>query len=234
MSNRIGHRILNDFVSLLFPELCYSCGEALFRYEKHICTHCILGLPKTNFHRSPDNPLIRLFWGRLDLAAAGALYHFAKGGKVQHIIHNLKYKGHKELGETLGKIYGEEVKDKEEFKSADLIVPVPLHKKKQMSRGYNQSEYFAAGLSASLDQPLYLTLRRNTDTKTQTKKSRFERWENVETVFSVQDPEMIYGKHVLLVDDVITTGSTLESCGNTLLSAGASRVTLAAIAYAKG
>src|ERR1051326_1593739 len=201
--------MLNDFLSLIFPKVCYACGKNLFKSEDCICLHCLYHLPKTNFHLYPDNPVIKLFWGRTNIYSASALYSFSKGSKVQHLIHQLKYRGKKEIGISLGKYYGKELKMAPLFSSANVVLPVPLHIYKLKKRGYNQSETFAQGIAESLGAEAFnAILTRVSASTTQTKKSRFERWKNVEEIFKVTSPEKLEGKHILLVDDVVTTGST--------------------------
>ena len=178
-----------------------------------------------------DNPVIKLFWGRTSIFSASSMYSFNKGSKVQHLIHQLKYRGKKEIGVSLGKHYGNELKTAPLFSTASIIVPVPLHSKKLKKRGYNQSETFAQGLAESMraENPSDVLIR-TFASETQTKKSRFARWKNVEEIFKVASPEKITGKHVLLVDDVVTTGATLEACANKILEVPGTKVSVAAIA----
>lgn len=160
------------------------------------------------------------------------MYLFNKGGLVQHLIHQLKYRGKKEIAISLGRYYGRDLKTSPLFASSDIVIPVPLHRKKMRKRGYNQSELFAQGLSESMkvEDGSSLLIRAYTS-QTQTKKSRFERWKNVEEVFKVTDPEKLKDKHVLLVDDVVTTGSTLEACANKILEVPGTKVSVATISY---
>lgn len=224
--------LLNDFISLIFPELCAVCGSGLYKGEQDICTACLFKLPQTGFHKLVDNPVAKLFWGRIELNAAASFYLFQKGGSVQELIHQLKYRGQKQIGVTIGKQYGHEIKQSVFFKDADLIIPVPLHKTRLRKRGYNQAEYFAKGLSEVMNVgENFSVLKKIISVETQTKKSRFNRWKNVETVFKVENAEMIKGKHILLVDDVVTTGATLEACAEKLIKAGAGKVSVATIAF---
>ena len=222
-----------DFLSLIFPKVCFSCGKSLYKSEKCICVYCLSHLPKTNFHLYSDNYLMKLFWGRADIFSAASLYVFLKGGKVQHLIHQLKYRGKKEIGISIGKYYGKELKSSPFFNKADVIIPVPLHPKKFKSRGYNQSEIFAQGLSESLKIKNENNLLIRTHiSETQTKKSRFARWKNVESVFKIIQPEKLQGKHILLADDVVTTGATFESCARKILEIPGTKVSVASIACA--
>jgi len=222
-----------DFISLFYPDNCLSCGNNLFKSERILCTSCLFHLPKTNYHFEKDNPISKIFWGRTEIEIASAFYFFVKASKLQHLIHQLKYKGKKEIGVFIGEIYGEELVKSEFYKNIDLIIPVPLHPKKEKLRGYNQSEVFARGLSASMNIPVdTLTLIRTYASETQTKKTRFKRWENVKEIFEIRDAEKIENKHILLVDDVITTGATLESCANMLNKISGVKISIAGIAIA--
>jgi ComF family protein len=169
-----------------------------------------------------DNPLERLFWGRMDVKAVTSLLYFTKSGVTQQLLHKLKYKGMQQVGIKLGNILGEELKGSERYAGLDLIIPVPLHPKKEHSRGYNQSMLIARGLAEALKVPTNgQLLVRPQFTETQTRKGRFERWENVSEAFVCPQPALLQNKKVLLVDDVLTTGATLEACGQVLQAAGA-------------
>jgi ComF family protein len=225
---------LTDFVSLLFPELCAACRESLMANEYLICTDCLYNLPFTNFHLQPDNIVAQQFWGKIQLEGAYSLYYFSKGGKIQNLMHQFKYKGVKQIGNLLGNIAGGQLIKNEVFNSVDMIIPVPLHKKRLIQRGFNQSLCFAEGLSEKLSAEVENNnLVRVTATETQTHKSRFARFENMQEVFAVKTPEKLINKHVLLVDDVITTGSTLEACGTQLLKIEGLKLSIATIAYAE-
>lgn len=225
---------LADFVSLLFPELCYACGDSLIGDEELICTDCIYNLPYTNFHQQPDNIVARQFWGKLPVDNAFALFYFTKGGKVQELMHQFKYKNIPLIGNKLGQIAGRQLIQTEGFKQINAIIPVPLHKSRLRKRGYNQSACFAEGVAEILNVPVITNnLVRKHATETQTHKSRFERAVNMQDVFIVNNPNELDGKHILLVDDVITTGSTLESCGIALLTVHDLRLSIATIACAE-
>lgn len=232
MANTI-RGFITGFLELFFPRLCVTCKRRLFTDEKYLCLHCILGLPKTNFHNDANNKVAQLFWGRVPVEYATAWLFFRKGSKYQRLIHFLKYKGVKDLGKEMGNRFGEDILDSP-FGDVDIILPVPLHEKKFRQRGYNQSERIASGLAEGLKKPLQTeNLVRIRSTDTQTRKGRFQRWQNVEGVFSVVDPNVINGRHILLTDDVITTGSTLEAAVQALRNAGVSKVSIAALAYAE-
>ena len=222
--------MINDFFNLIFPKLCCGCNNALLKKEDLICTGCIVNLPKTNFHLDKENPLTKVFWGRVEIEMASSFYTFSKKGKVQNLLHQLKYKGVKEVGFLLGELMGYELNNSEHFKGIDFIVPIPLHKNKLKKRGYNQSEWIAKGISVSMKIPLNIdSLHRKVDSKSQTKKARYKRWENVEEVFGVSNTAL-ENKNILLVDDVVTTGATIEACAQ-LLKRQNCRVFVATIAY---
>jgi ComF family protein len=225
--------MLKDFLSLVFPTVCTACGRSLYKNENCICTRCHYHLPQTNYHRQPINPVARLFWGRVPLHAASSYYSFSKGGAVQNLVHQLKYRGKKEIGFTIGKFYGAELRESRLFSSVNTVIPVPLHEKKLKKRGYNQSDLFAQGLAESLNVTFDThNLARIRASETQTKRSRFERWKNVEAGFALKEKNKLEGKHILLVDDVVTTGATLEACAQTLLQVPGTMVSVATIAYA--
>jgi ComF family protein len=225
--------LADDLFSLFFPNLCLGCGQPLTRGEETICTLCHFHLPKTWFHNDPDNQLTRVFWGRVQLEAVASYLYFQKGGTVQHLLHQLKYKDRPEIGVRLGKWYGMELKQADVFRETELIIPVPLHPRKFRKRGYNQSEMFAEGLAGMMNlQAETRCLYRTFNSQTQTRKTRFDRWENVENIFAVNHPERLRGKHILLVDDVLTTGATLEACAQALLAVPGVRVSVVTIAYA--
>lgn len=225
---------LADFIALLFPQLCAACGESLVANEELICTDCVYNLPLTNFHLQPDNIVAQQFWGKINLETAYSLYYFAKGGKVQSLMHHFKYNGMHRIGNLLGKIAGEQLSKNDLFKTVDFIIPVPLHKSRLKQRGYNQSACFAEGLAQKLNCIVEENnLIRTRATETQTHRSRFARFENMQEVFSVKYPERLIDKHVLLVDDIITTGSTLEACAIQLLAVTGVKLSIATIAYAE-
>ena len=225
-------QLADDFLQFFFPDLCVACGQILNRREKVLCTHCHFHLPRTEFHKDFENPVSQLFWGRVKIEYAGSFFYFNKGSSYQALIHKLKYKGRSDIGIEMGRAFGAELR-KSVFAFADLIIPVPLHSKKMKIRGYNQSEMIARGLSQTLNLPLSTrALVRNESTETQTRKSRFQRFENMEGKFTVNISSELEGKHIILADDVVTTGSTLESCATTILQVKGTKVSVLTLAVA--
>jgi ComF family protein len=224
-----------DFASLFFPHLCAACNGHLMRGEVAICTACLLDCPRTfDEQDAVDNPVTRVFWGRMQLQTAAACFVFTKGGKVQELIHNLKYNGREDAGIAAGKLFGNDLKDLTPFNTIDAVVPVPLHNDKFRKRGYNQAACFAEGLAAALNVPHFPRgMLRISANETQTKKNREERWENVEDIFAVNPKYNLEGKHILLVDDVITTGATIEACAIPLLKLKDTKLSIAALASAR-
>jgi ComF family protein len=232
MINSILSEIFRDFVSLIFPNYCLACHNSLVKGENLICTRCLLEMPTTNYHVDNSNPLKGRLSSRMDIAYAMAFLKFSKSGKVQKLLHALKYKNQPELGVMLGTIYGERIKETN-IHLADLIVPVPLHPIRKSKRGYNQSVKFAEGLSQSMCVPYTDELLvRKIMTETQTRKTKLNRWQNVTEVFQLKDAAPIKDKNILLVDDVVTTGATLEACSMHLIQAGCNSLSIACIAEA--
>lgn len=225
---------LADFVSLLFPQLCQCCGESLGAQEDLVCTDCLYNLPYTNFHLSNNHIVAQQFWGKINIEAAYAMLYFTKGGNIQHLMHQFKYKGQRKIGNLLGRLAGGQLLLNPSFSDVDIIIPVPLHKNRLRDRGYNQSKCFADGIAEKM-RALVMddNLVRIKATETQTKKSRIMRFENMKNVFELRNPALLVDKHVLLVDDIVTTGSTLEACGSILLSVSGLRLSIATIAYAE-
>lgn len=225
-------KYLEGFLELFYPEFCVACDENLLSQEKVLCTSCLYKLPRTHFHKVSGNPIEQAFWGRQEIERATAYYFFKKASVYQKLLHQLKYHGKSEVGIEMGRQFGAEIANEDAFKNVDYIIPVPLHPKKERKRGYNQSEMIAQGMAEFLEGELETkVLVRKTYTETQTKKERYERWENVKEVFGCKYPEKIEGKHVLLVDDVMTTGATLEGCTLVLKDAANVKVSVACLAY---
>jgi ComF family protein len=222
-----------DLFNLMYPDICMVCGENLLRNEQHLCFRCLHGMPKTNFHLQTDNPIEKRFWGKVPVYRGTAFFFFQKGSPFQKLLHSLKYKGNKEIGQLLGRYAAVDLLDSVDFTSIDVVIPVPLHPKKYKVRGYNQSEWIGKGLSEILEVPQdTITLYRIRENTTQTKKTVFERYENTEGIFELSDSTSLAGKHVLLVDDVLTTGSTLEACVRVLLEIEGIKVSVFTLAVA--
>jgi ComF family protein len=233
MANSIFPALIRDFVALIFPDYCLACKNSLVKGEKLICTRCIVQMPQTNYHLDEDNPLKVRLSNRIPLRYAMAFLKFSKSGKVQSVLHALKYKKEPALGILLGNVYGDRMAAAGLSGEFELILPVPLHKSRKRKRGYNQSAKFAEGLSQKLGIPFSDDLlERTIKTETQTRKSKLSRWQNVTEVFRVKDEKAVQNKNILLVDDVITTGATLEACGNFLIQAGCRSLSIACIAEA--
>ena len=222
-----------DLLDLIYPNLCFICGETLLKSESHICLSCLNNIPRTNYHLLTDNPVEKRFWGKAPIFRGTSFFFFQKGSPFQKLLHELKYKGNKEIGEILGRYAAAELLNSPDFCSIDIIIPIPLHPKRFAQRGYNQSEWIGKGLSAVLDKPQNTnTLRRVKQTTTQTKKSVFERFENTEGIFELSGAKELEGKHLLLIDDVLTTGSTLNAAINTLLNIPNVKISIFTLAIA--
>tara|TARA_R110002049_G_scaffold304001_7_gene498829 strand:- start:536 stop:1225 length:690 start_codon:yes stop_codon:yes gene_type:complete len=219
------------FNSLFFPNSCAGCGQTLLNKENLICLPCIGKLPLTNSHLERDNLIERIFWGRIEIERATSYVYFKQEGLVQQIMHHFKYKGKKKIGNVLGTLFANELINSDFVSEINLIIPVPIHPKKKEIRGYNQSDNIAEGMSATLNIPWSRTsVKKIANTESQTKKKRYDRWKNVETVFKVVEPDSLKNKHILLIDDVLTTGSTLEACATELLKVPGTKVSIATIA----
>lgn len=209
--------LVADLTDLCFPRLCLICERQLVTGEEHICLHCLSRIPETNYHLLPGNPMEQLFYGRVSIEKAFGFFYFTAGGDFRKLVHTFKYKGEKKAARTLGRLYALRLKNSGVLDNIDLIVPVPLHKKRQRHRGYNQSEWIAEGISRITGiKTDYAILRRRHNTATQTLKAGYDRWENIQGAFYLSSPLPAGTRHILLVDDVITTGATLIECARTL------------------
>ena len=225
------HRLFD----LISPRLCVVCGHRLSVSEEIICTKCNLHLPRTGFHRNAyENVMAKLFWGQIPIERATALFYYEAHAEVANIIYELKYKNHPEIGEVMGRMLAKEIQPSGFFDGIDGIVPVPLAKKRLRQRGYNQSMEIARGVAAVSNLPiLEKVVKRTTFDGSQTNKGRWARNENVEKVFQLADAYTIRGKHLLLIDDVVTTGATMIACTKELLKAGDVKVSVLALGFAK-
>jgi len=211
--------LLSDFLNLFLPPVCVYCKQRLINEEKYICLDCLFKLPKTNYHKTDGNKLEDFLAGRFPFIRIAAYAPFSKGNSIQSIIHELKYRDNPGLGTFIGELCGKEMTDSNFLRDIDLLVPVPLHPKKEKERGYNQSLKIAEGLStASGIKICHDNLERKINNPSQTKQSRYERWKNIEGIFGLKNPPAFTGKHILLIDDILTTGSTIEACAKTILN----------------
>ncbi len=225
--------LFHQFLNLLFPQTCSACNQPLLKTEKILCSQCILQLPKADIGFSNSRSLEARFDGKVNIKAIFSYLKYSKGGKVQTLLHNLKYKNRKEIGIYMGQQFGLQLLENANEPRIDLLIAVPLHEKKLLQRGFNQSDLIAQGLSESLNIPHETNiLLRNKATETQTKKSRIDRFKNVENVFEVVNLNAIKGKKVGLVDDVLTTGATMEVCAEALLKNGALEISIFSLASA--
>ena len=223
----------DGFLHLLYPELCVACSDDLPVAGGCFCLSCRLKISVSDMHHNRENEFTERFWGRMPLESAAAMYYFSRKNPIQRALHQLKYHNQPEIGIKIGRDFGRKLRSAPGFSAVDAIVPVPLHPKKERLRGYNQSAMFAKGLAESMDIPvIYHALARNVFTGTKTRKKRMDRFENVGNVFSLKKTALLEGKHIMLVDDVLTTGATLEMCGQEILNVPGTRLSLATIAIA--
>lgn len=224
---------LTDLLHLFFPKLCAGCGTDLLHQEEQLCMACRHALPRTGFNRLEDNPVNKIFRGRVPLEHATACFYFSKEGLMQRLVHACKYKDQRELAVFLGRCMGEMLLTDAAFPALDIIIPVPLFRSRERKRGYNQSALLAEGIGQQLKLPVVCdAVCRTKQTDTQTRKSRIERWENVSDVFRVKNASCLKEKRILLVDDVITTGATLEACAACILAVEKVQLYAAALAWA--
>ena len=225
---------IDDLKELLFPRYCKVCGRRLMQSEQHMCVGCLLELPRTHYECNPDNLLMQHFMEWPEVVRATAYFYYHKEGKYSELIHHLKYYDHPETGTFLGSLAAKELASSGFFEGIDLIVPVPLSKKKFRKRGYNQCDYIAQGISEATGIATNSRcIARMIDTDTQTRKGRSERWKNTEGIFRVIDATILKDKHILLVDDVATTGATLHACISTILAVPSVRISVFALTKAE-
>lgn len=225
---------LDSFLSLFFPRCCIICGRALAKGEECLCAHCNIGLPRTELHKYKDNAVEQLFWGKIPLERATSYLYYRKGSDFRQILHRLKYGGQKEIGEVMGRYMATELSPFGFFADMDVLIPVPLHKRRQRMRGYNQSEWIARGVSAVTGIPVDIdSVLRGKHTETQTRKSVFDRSENVANIFHLLHPEHFVGKHILIIDDVLTTGATTVACASAFDGVAGIRISILTLAVAE-
>jgi ComF family protein len=227
--------LLTDFIALLYPEICIGCENILQKTDDMICLSCSVEMPRTYFESKPHNPVERLFWFKTKITAAAAIYFFTKKSRIQNMIHAFKYKNNPDAAIYLGRQLGEILIKSGRFQQIDVIIPVPLHPDKFKIRGYNQAQKIAEGIQQEMNIPINThALIRTNHNPTQTQKNLYHRWKNVNTIFKVTIPQALEEKHVLLVDDVITSGSTLEACAQKLVALPSTHVSIATLAVAIG
>ena len=218
---------------LFYPHNCIGCGSDVIQNENFLCLDCINDLPYTNFAMHANNPVEKKFWGRIALASAMSEFYFSKGSMVQNMIHEFKYRGNKKAGNYFGNLMGKSLLNSNRFSNIDVIIPLPLFERKEKLRGFNQAEILCNGIAEIINKPVIKkNVIRKVFTETQTKKHRIERWKNVEGIFYITDPQSLEGKNILLVDDVITTGATIDGCGTEILKIKNVTLSVASLAIA--
>ena len=225
--------LLNDIWEFFFPRYCVVCGKRLLLGEEHLCVNCLCALPRIRFQNQEKNERAKLLWGKIPIERASAFLYYSKGGDVRELLFQLKYYGNQKIGYFMGRCMAQELISTGFFDGVEGIIPVPLHDRKRKSRGYNQSELLAEGISSIVQIPLFKNvLRRKQYTETQTHKSNYERWNNVMDVFEGVSLERLSCKHVLLVDDVLTTGATLVACADAFRGVEGIRISVLTLAWA--
>lgn len=225
--------IVSDVIQMLYPHTCRGCGRDMLSRDQWLCLRCLGDLPHTQFAYFPGNDIERVFNGRMPLKAAHSEFYFSKGQLLQHLVHLLKYKAQQDVGIYLGEMAGQTLLKSGRFQGIDYIVPMPLYPDKEFKRGYNQAALLGEGISSAIQVPQLIgEVVRQRATETQTRKHRTERWENVRDGFRVLHPQKLHGKHILLVDDVITTGASMEACGSIILECPGTSLSVASLAHA--
>jgi ComF family protein len=217
---------------LFFPHTCAGCGTDVIDHDQLLCLHCLNDLPATNFFNQPNNPVEQVFYGRIPVANAAAGYFFTKDSLLQNLIVQLKYRGNKQIGFYLGQLLGNFLIKSDRFSDVTALVPLPLNPRREKNRGYNQATVLCNGISSVGKKPVIeKAVVRRVYTETQTHKGRISRWENMDGIFEVTNPSVLENKHILLVDDVVTTGATLEACGSEILKVPGTTLSVATLAY---
>lgn len=224
--------VLNNLLHLFFPHVCVGCGSDILDEKHLLCLRCVSDLPVTNFFDQPGNPVEGSFYGKIPVRNAGAAYFFTKNSLVETLVYELKYRGNKEIGFYLGRLMAGYLVNNKRFGNIDLLVPLPLNPKRQKKRGYNQATALCDGIASVWNMPVEnKAVVRTINSETQTHRGRVERWQNMQGIFSVVEPELLKNKHILLVDDVVTTGASLEACGQEILRVPATTLSIATMAY---
>lgn len=225
--------IFSGLMHLFFPHICPGCGSDVLQTDETICFTCFNQLPFTRFENIPNNKTERIFHGRIGISCATSLLYFTKDSIVQQLMHALKYDGNQQVGLYLGRSMGKTLQASTRFQQIDMIIPLPLFKEKEKKRGYNQSAVLCEGIGLETGLSIITdNVKRTIHTETQTKKHRRERWQNVEGIFEASDRDSLQGKNILLVDDVVTTGATLEACATAILQIPGAKVSIATLAIA--
>ena len=226
--------IFNSFIDTLFPRICPVCNNVLLSHEKHICTKCRIDIPITRYHMQEFNAMEQLFAGKTPIEKAVGYFFYEKGNPYSNILHNIKYRNNPQLGQYVAKLFAQELLSRDIFRDIDCIIPVPLHHRKKIQRGYNQSEYIAKGFSEVFNIPVHNNIIiAHKSHESQTNKGIYERWLNTQNIFSAQDTQVLENKHILIVDDVVTTGATLLSAALTIASVPNIKISLATLGVAK-
>lgn len=233
LNHSFAFSLWNGFLHLMFPDLCVACEQDLPAPGACFCMACRVKLAPSDMYLQPDNEFTQRFWGRLPVQTGAALYYFHRKSPIQHALHQLKYHNKPQIGLKIGREFGRKLANAPIFRTVQLVVPVPLHPRKERLRGYNQTALLAEGLAESMGIDCARNaLQRNVYAESQTRKKRLDRFQNVQAAFQPAQPALLQGKHVLLVDDVLTTGATLETCGQTILELPGTQLSLATIAIA--
>lgn len=221
---------ISDLIDLIFPRTCLVCGELLSPQEKDICINCLSTLPK--IEKIHLDEIEKSFWGKVEIERATSFMYYHKNSPYNNLIHRLKYKNRPDTGERLAFLAAKEIAESGFFDGIDAIVPLPLSKRKMRQRGYNQCDYIAKGLSRATGIPVIKNaVKRLKSNETQTHKSRDERWQNVEGIFALSDATLLEGKHILLIDDILTTGATLASCAKSIQEGCQCKISIFTLAY---
>lgn len=224
--------IKNSLLHILFPRVCTGCGNDMINGNTLLCLKCLHAMPETGFELHNANPIEKKFWGRLQVSAATSQFYFTRESLMQRLMHEFKYRGNKDLGLQLGRMIGDTIKRSGRFR-VDALLPLPLFESRERRRGFNQSLVLCEGMAQQMNIPIARNaMVRSSDTETQTRKGRIDRWLNMEGKFIVKDPAAVAGRHLLLVDDVVTTGATLEACGAEILKMPDTRLSIATLCYA--
>ncbi len=223
---------LSAFIHLIYPHNCEGCGTDILNDNSYLCTKCLYQLPQTGFIANANNPVEKKLYGRIKVEQAGAGFYFTKDGLLQHLVGQLKYKNNKEMGLYLGRLLGHQLQSTHRFDEVEALIPLPLNEKKLSKRGYNQAEIICEGIASVWNKPIITdAVIRLIDTATQTNKSLTDRWDNIEGAFAIADASKIEGKHVALIDDILTTGASIESCGHELLKVKGVRLSVISVGY---